>query len=74
MVRARAVITERSGWQRKHLEGEGETDQAPCRAGWLNMQLRKVQGRDQDVCEASGLHSGMDGATVQWIRRYDCSV
>lgn len=42
MVRTRAVITERSGPRRKHLEGEGETDQAPCRAGWLNRQLRKV--------------------------------
>lgn len=42
MVRTRAVITERSGSRRKHLEGEGETDQAPCRAGWLNMQLRTV--------------------------------
>lgn len=67
------MITKRSGSRRKHLEGAGETDQTPRRAGWLNMQLRKVQGRAQDVCEASGLHSGMDSATVQWNRRHDCS-
>lgn len=73
MVRSRAVIIERSGSLRKHLEGEGETDQTPRRAGWLNMQLRKAQGRVQDVCEVSGLHSGMDGSTVQWNRRHDCS-
>lgn len=66
------MITERSGSRRKHLEGEGETDQAPRRAGWLNMQLRKVWGRVQDVCEGSGLHCGMD-ATAQWSRRHDCS-
>lgn len=41
MVRTRAVITERSGPWRKHLEGEGETDQAPCRAGWLAEQAAK---------------------------------
>lgn len=33
-VRARVVIMERSGWLRRHWEGEGETDQTPCRAGW----------------------------------------
>lgn len=56
------MIMERSRWLWRHLEGEGETDQIP-------LQLSKVQGRVQDLCEVSSLHSGVDGAHVQWNRR-----
>lgn len=42
-------------------------------AGLAEHTVSKAQGRIQDVCEVSGLHSGTDGATVQWNRRHEPS-